>query len=129
MRIFIPILLVGVGSLSIGTFLNSQGDTGTTMKIKLMTSVVSILLSPVLVWKWSVIGLMVSIILSEITGSLFSLLVLHRKYGINPDLQRTERALLCSMVSAGVAYGILRVLSALTPFLGLLVGTAFFLLA
>jgi O-antigen/teichoic acid export membrane protein len=126
--LLVPILLVGVGSLSIGTFLNSQGDTGTTMKINLTASVVSILLSPVLVWKWSALGLIVSVILSEITRSLFGLLVLHRKYSIHPDIWRTERIVLCSTVSAGVAYGVLQVLSALTPFISLLIGSVFFLI-
>ena len=125
--LLVPTLLVGTGSLSIGPFLNSQGDTGTTLKVVLTNSVASILISPVLVWVWGVFGLIVSIIVSSITGNVFGLYMLHRKYGVFPDLWHTVRTLLCSAVSAGVAYGVVHLLSASTPFLSLLIGSAVFL--
>jgi len=125
--LLVPMLFVGTGSLSIGNFLNSQGDTGTTLKMRLVGSAVSILLSPILVWMYGVIGLITGIILSGLTGNLFGLYVLRRKYDVYPDLRHTGRTLLCSSVSAGSAYGAVRLLSALTPILSLIFGSAIFL--
>ncbi|MFQ6053120.1 MAG: oligosaccharide flippase family protein, partial [Candidatus Bathyarchaeia archaeon] len=124
-----PMLLVGLGSLSIGNFLNSQGDTTTSMRITLLLSSVSILLSPILVWVWGVIGLVASIIVSGLAGNLLGFLVLRNKYRVSPELEHSGRTLLCSAVSAASAYGVLWFLSDPTPLLRLFIGTAIFLTA
>lgn len=124
-----PMLLVGTASLSIGSFLNSQGDTGTSMKVSFAGSAASIVLYPVFVWMFGVEGLITGIIISSLTGNLFGLYVLHRKYGVYPDLWHTGKTLLSSAVSAGLAYGAVKIFSASTPLLSLLLGSATFLSA
>ena len=46
----IPNLLVVLGSLSVGNLFNSQGDTKASFRIGVVSSAVSIVVSPVLVW-------------------------------------------------------------------------------
>ena len=123
----VPTLLVGVGSLSIGGFFNSQGDTGISLRVGLVGSVVSILVSPVLVWVWGVLGLAVSIIVSSVFGSVFGLYVFNRRYGFCPDLWHTVKTLMSSAVSAGLSFGVVRLLSGVTPLLSLLLGSGVFL--
>ena len=126
--LLVPSLLIGVGSLSIGSFLNSQGDTGTSMKVLLVGSVASILISPVFVWMWGIFGLISSIILSNITRSAFGLYVLNKKYDLLPDLNHTLRTLLSSAASAGASFGVVQFLSAGSPFLSLFIGAGVFLM-
>ena len=126
--LLVPTLLVGVGSLSIGSFFNSQGDTGVSLRVGLVGSVVSILVSPVLIWMWGVFGLAVSIIVSSVFRSLFGLYVFNRRYDFYPDLRHTMRTLLSSAVSASLSFGVVRLLSGATPFLSLLLGSGVFLL-
>jgi peptidoglycan biosynthesis protein MviN/MurJ (putative lipid II flippase) len=121
-------VFVGTGSISITNFLNSQGDTGTTMKIGLVGSAISILLSPVLIWIWSVPGLIVSIIVSGVIANVLGVYVLHRKYDVYPDLGHMGKILLCSGISAGSAYGVLWLLNTITPLQGLFIGSAIFLI-
>jgi stage V sporulation protein B len=123
-----PMLLVGLGSLSIGNFLNSQGDTGTNMKVGFSGSALAILLYPVFVWMFGVEGLIIGIIISSLTRNLFGLYVLRRKYGIYPDLRHTGKTVLCSAVSAVSAYGAVQILSS-SPLLSLFLGSATFLTA
>jgi len=127
--LLVPKLLVGAGSLSINSFLNSQGDTRTSMKVGLVGSIASILISPVFVWIWGVYGLASSIIVSSIAGSAFGLYVLNEKYGLLPDLRHALRTLLSSSVSAGASFGVVRFLSSSSPFLSLFLGSGVFLLA
>ena len=123
----VPRLLVGFGSLSIGNFLKSQGDTRTGLEVGLANSVVSILLSPVLIWRWGILGLLVSLMVSSFTGNVFGIYVLRKKYGFNPDFQHPIRTLLCSSVSAGISYGVIMFLPTSIPILSLLLGSAVFL--
>ena len=127
--LLVPTLLVGAGSLSIGNFLNSQGDTGTSMRVGLFGSVTSILISPVFVWMWGVSGLASSVIISSIAGSAFGLYVLHEKYGLVPDLRHALRTLLSSAVSVGASFGVVRFMLAGSSFLSLVLGSGVFLLA
>jgi len=123
----VPTLLVGMGSLSIGSFFNSQGDTGVSLRVGLVGSVVSVLVSPVLIWSWGVFGLAVSIIVSSLFGSVFGLYVFNKRYDFYPDLQHTVRTLLSSAVSAGLSFGVIRLLSGGGPFVSLLLGSGVFL--
>lgn len=126
--LLVPTLLVGSGSLSIGSFLNSQGETRSILKVGLTSSAISILMSPILIWMWGVFGLAVSIIVSGISRNVFGLYVLYKKYGFYPDLWHTLRTLLSSTISASLSFGVVKLLSAVTPIVSLFIGSGVFLL-
>ncbi len=121
-----PTLLVGLGSLSMGNFFNSQGDTRTSMKIGLVNSIVSILLSPVLIWKWGVSGLLVTLIISSVTGNMFANFVLRKRYGFHSDVRHTFKTLVCSVISASVSYGVIQFLPISVPIFSLIMGSVVF---
>jgi len=124
-----PKLLVGVGSLSIGSFLNSQGVTRGTMKIRLVDSVFLILLSPVMVWMWGIPGLILSVLISNLASNILGLHVLRDSYNLFPDLVYSGRVILCSLLSAGSSMGVKWVLNTGSPVLDLIAGSTVFILS
>ncbi len=132
--LFLPLLLmtpllVGVGSISIINFMNSQGDTGVTMKINLTTSLSFILLSPVLIWIWRVPGLIAGMAISQLLGNMYGLKVLKAKYDISPDYGHTARTLISSAISGATASVTLKTLQGSGPFPSLIVATAVYLIS
>ncbi len=109
-----PTLFVGIGSLSIFGFLNSQGDTRVSSRIIIISSIISVLLSIIFIYLWSVIGLVVSILLSSFIQNLLGLIVIRRKYDIGPDLSHTFKTLMCSFISGVVTYGFLYIFKSLS---------------
>jgi len=124
--LLVPTLLVGMGSLSLGGFLNSQGDTKLNLRVRLVGSAISILVSPVLVWMWGIFGLAVSLIISSSISRVFGLYVLKKRYGFYPDLRHSGRTLLSSVFSAGLSFGGVRFFSSVAPFLSLVIGSVIF---
>jgi O-antigen/teichoic acid export membrane protein len=124
--LLVPTLLIGIGSLSIGSFLNSQGDTGINLKISLISSATAIIVSPVFIWMWGVFGLALSLIVSSLVGSIFGLFVLGKRYNIYPDIGHSGRTLLSSLVSAAISYWVVSVISSVTPFIKLIIGSMIF---
>ena len=127
--LLVPTLLVGMGSLSIGNFLNSQGDTHTSTKVGLVDSVIVILISPIFVWMWGIFGLAFSIIISKFAGSLLGLYILNEKYNMLPDLRHVIKTLLCSVISTIISLIVVRFLSVNFSFLNLLLISCIFFLA
>ena len=122
-----PTLFVGIGSLSIISFLNSQGDTRVSSRITIMSSLISILLSVIFIYLWNIIGLVVSFFLSSFIQYLLGLIVIRRKYDVSPDLSHTFRTLMCSFISGVVTYGFLYVFKTL-PLVDLFCSVAIFLI-
>jgi len=127
--LMIPMLLVGMGFLSIDSFINSQGDTETNFKLGLAVNLLSLLHFPVLIWIWGIRGLLVSGIVSGLTGNLLGLYVVRRKYGVRLDLPHMGKTLICSAVSAGLAYGAAGLLPSSMHLLNLFMGSAVFVAA
>ena len=121
-----PTLFVGVGSLSIFGFLNSQGDTRVSSRIIIISSSISVLLSIIFIYLWNIIGLVVSFILSSFIQNLLGLIVIRRKYDMGPDLSHTFKTFICSLISGVVTYGFLYVFKTL-PIVDLFFSVVIFL--
>jgi len=102
--LLLPTFLVGSGSISIGRFLNSQGDTRNNFRIGLVGSVLLLVLSPVLILLGGIEGFIISSFISVLASNLFGIYKLNRKYGVIPDFNHTGRTLLCSAIPATFAY-------------------------
>jgi O-antigen/teichoic acid export membrane protein len=61
--LLVPTLLICLGSFSLRSFLNSQGDTKMSLKIELIGSVTNILVAPILLWIFGIFGLAYSLII------------------------------------------------------------------
>lgn len=125
--LLISTLLVASGSISIRSFLNSQGKTKTTTVVNLVGSLTFIVLASVLVRTWGVEGLILSIIISSFASDVLGLLMAHRLFGVSPNFWHAGRVLLCSLTSAGISQGVLSLLSVGYPLIGLLISTGVFI--
>ncbi|MFX0204024.1 MAG: oligosaccharide flippase family protein, partial [Candidatus Hodarchaeota archaeon] len=121
--LLIPTMYVGIGALSIEDFFNSQGDTGTTMKIRVVGTVSFLVCSPLLIWKFGAVGLIISTIIQSTVINLHRLIELKRKYDLYPDIRHTIKILVCSGVSAGLAYAAMNFILSSKPIFNLLIGT------
>jgi O-antigen/teichoic acid export membrane protein len=125
--LLIPILFVGTGSLSIGNLFNSQGDTETTMKISILSSMFSVASSIILISQVGVIGLIITIILTGLIDNLSGLILLKKKYNIELNLKHTGSTVLSSIIPSLVVYVLTMFLSSQLPFISLITSTAVFL--
>ena len=122
-------LAVGLGSLSVFGFLNSQGDTTTSFRLNAIKVVLNLLLSTILIRLWGIPGLLTALFISAVAGNALNHYITQRKYGIEIDLRFTLRVVMFSAIAAILTWQTLQI----TPFLGsllqIILGGAFFVSA
>lgn len=109
---FLP---VGLGSLSVLPFLNSQGDTGTTLRLNLVSVGIMATLCTALTWQFGITGLLVGIVVSAVLGNAYNLFRTLRKYELGFDLLQTLRVAAFSVLAAGLTYGVMEYVSLGNP--------------
>lgn len=124
----IPMLFIGTGSHSFLTFFNSQGDTRTSMQVRLLKSVFSFIILPPLVWAYGIIGLALGIITIRLVPSFIGIYIINNKYKFRPDVEYTIKTLLCSIASAGITYIVVNSFSSTIEVFNLCIGLITFLL-
>lgn len=112
----------GLGLFVINGVFNSQGDTGTTFKIHLINNTILIIMSLILIPRYYVIGLIVSIIVSHLVSTLFSLYKLNNMYGINLDWVSSLRIIIAALSSALLVHIFLNLTPVLPSIYGLTLG-------
>jgi O-antigen/teichoic acid export membrane protein len=73
---------VGLGSLSLYSFLNSQGDTSTSFRLNLITVGLDMILGTILTWMWGILGLLVAVFISTMVGNLIGQYLISKKFQI-----------------------------------------------
>jgi O-antigen/teichoic acid export membrane protein len=121
---FLP---VGLGSLSVLSFLNSQGDTQTTLRLNLVSVGIMATLCTALTWQFGITGLLVGIVVSAVLGSAYNLSVILRKYELDFDLLHTLRVAAFSVLAAGLTYGIMEFVSPANTLLHAIIASFVFL--
>jgi O-antigen/teichoic acid export membrane protein len=111
---FLP---VGLGSLSVIPFLNSQGDTGTTLRLNLVSVGIMATLCTALTWQFGITGLLVGIVVSAVLGKAANLFWTLRKYEMGFDLLQTLRVAAFSVLAAGLTYAVMEYASLANPLL------------
>ena len=104
-------LVTGLGALSIGGLLNSQGDTRTNLHLTVVSVGLNAIVCSVLTWRLGVSGLLVGGFVASMAGTAYSLHRVQSKYGFGIGLGHSGRVALFSTLSALMAYLALR----LTP--------------
>jgi O-antigen/teichoic acid export membrane protein len=104
-------LSVGLGSLSVIPFLNSQGDTGTTLRFNLVSVGIMVTLCTALTWQFGITGLLVGIVVSAVLGNAYNLYRTRKKYELDFDLLQTLRVATFSVVAAGLTYAVMEYVS------------------
>ncbi|MBX5327648.1 MAG: oligosaccharide flippase family protein [Candidatus Bathyarchaeia archaeon] len=74
--------LTGIGYLVLASMFNGLGETGTTLKINLITFAILVFLSPLLAYFCSVIGVIIALITSNLIGTLFGVYAAKEKYQV-----------------------------------------------
>ena len=103
-------LYSGVGSLSLGNFLNGQGKTKVTMKLGLISLGMGLPLSLILIPMFGVTGLIITTLVSGIPSMAVGLWWTRRHFGVTIDWTSSTRVLLASAAVAVITYAIISVL-------------------
>jgi len=97
-------LYSGLGSLSIGSFLNGQGKTKVSMLLNLITLMVGVPLSLVLIPRFRILGLIATILLAGIPSLALGLHWIKRDFGITIGWISSAKIFLSSGIAAAVTY-------------------------
>lgn len=119
-------LYVAFGSLSSGNLINSQGNTKLTLKLTVLTAIIGFPLGLVLILKLGVIGLIISILISNLPSIFLSLFLIKRYYGFSIEWVSSIKILLSSALSAILTYFVISEIN--NPILSLFFGLSIFLL-
>ena len=93
-------LLTGIGLLILGSFLYGVAQTGTVLKMSILTLGIFLPLGPVLTWLWGPLGLLMAYILSGATSTLYGVRRVSLRFGTRPDLKASGRILLAALGAA-----------------------------
>lgn len=100
-------LYTGLGSLSLGNFLNGQGKTTVTLRLTLITIAVGLPLSLVLTPRFGILGLIATILVAGIPSLVMGLWWVKEHYGFSVDWLSSTKIYLTSGTAAAITYIIL----------------------
>ena len=103
-------LYVGIGKLSVPSFLNGQGKTNITMKMALLTLALGLLLSYIFIIPFGVIGLIITNITCGLPSMIYGIRYVRKNYGAAIDYVSSAKIFLASCVAAVVTYLLLFVM-------------------
>lgn len=117
---------VGLGSLSLGNFLNGQGKTQITMKLALLTLGLGLFLGWILIPQFGVVGLIVANSIAGFPSMFTGLWWVRKHFGATIDLVSSAKIFLASGIAAVVTYLLLSQLN-YNYWIELVTGGVFFL--
>ncbi|MGB9693948.1 MAG: oligosaccharide flippase family protein [Fervidobacterium sp.] len=120
-------LLTGFGYLTLTSLFNGLGDTKTTLKISLITFIGITVLSPILTKNYSVQGSIVSLIIANMAGTLYSVHAGKRKLQIEFNTRSIIKVYLTSALSS-IPTLILLQLAGMPNLLNIIIGGLLYLL-
>lgn len=130
-------LLVLIGNISLGTFQTGIGKTRQVMYQSLLSLVIGIPLALLLVGYFysvggatlAIIGGLIGALVATIPNVVWGLVWSWKHYGVKADFGISFKILVASLLSSGVAYGIIVFLNAAVPQgIVLIIGVAVFIL-
>ncbi len=122
-------LLTAIGSMVLGSFLNGVADTGTVVKMSLLTLVVYLPMGPALAWPWGPYGVLVAQILSTAASTIYGIHQTSMKYDALPDLRASGRILIAALAAAIPVVALVQLQLAAVGVVNLVAGGLLYLLA
>jgi hypothetical protein len=101
-------LLTAISYLVLGSFLNGVADTGTIVKMSVLTLAVYLPLGPALAWLWGPYGLLVAYILSSAASTVYGIRQTSARFDARPDLKAGGRVLLAALGAAVPTVGLIQ---------------------
>ena len=120
-------LYTGLGSLSLGNFLNGQGKTKFTMKLTLLTISIGLPLSTILIPKFGITGLIATTLVAGIPSLVTGIWWIKKHFTVTVDWTSSTKIFLASATAAAITYIILSQLS-LHHWTKLIIGGTIFLI-
>jgi O-antigen/teichoic acid export membrane protein len=113
--LLLPSLLASVGYLCDVNFLNSQGDTRSSLKIELVRFGVSIVLTPIFLFFIGIDGFILSNLFAHTVATLVSLYIIQQKFQVRPDFGKSSRIFITAALTAFGVYGLLLLIPLTLP--------------
>ncbi len=126
-------IMAAFGTLSIGSLINGQGDTGFNMKLTLLMVAIGFPLGFVLISQFGIVGLIVATVASSLSTLVVALPWIKKHYGVTIDWTSSLKILFCSalaavltyLVTSGLSWGAIQI--NLASLITLIVGAVVFL--
>jgi len=93
-------VFIGVGGVSVGNLINSQGETKLTLMLNVISLLTGVPLSLYLIPRFQIVGLLVVMLLGGIPSLVAGILWLKRYFGLTLDLLSSARIYAATVVSA-----------------------------
>jgi len=122
-------LLSVISYLVLGSFLNGVADTGTVVKMSILTLAVYLPLGPLLAWLWGPQGLLVAYILTSAVSTIYGIRTTSVRFGARPDLRVGGRVLLAALGAAVPTVALIQLDGAGVGAVNLIVGGLLYLTA
>jgi putative peptidoglycan lipid II flippase len=122
----IPYLYTAFGHLSSGNLIKSQGRTDINLKLGFLHTGLGIILSLTLIPRFSIMGLIATIILSILPILVISLWWIKKHFNVTIDLNSSIKIMIASLTSAIITYTVVNLLN-IASWITLILGTLIFL--
>ena len=124
----ISYLYAALGTLSLASIINSQGDTAYNLKLTVLTVAIGFPVSFALISQFGIIGLIVTSATVTLPSLFVSLRFAKNKYGVSVDWLSSARILLSSVSAALLTYVVISQLAFSNP-IQLIIGVIVFVVA
>ena len=119
-------IFLGLGGLSVSNLLNGQGETHVVLYMRLLNLLLGLPMALILIPRFGVVGLIVTLIVSPRLGLIYGLYWIWRRYGFTVDFKSSAKIYL-SAAAAFLGVELLLRFTALTPWMSLLLGAAVYI--
>jgi stage V sporulation protein B len=121
-------LLTAISYLVLGSFLNGVAETGTVVKMSVLTLAVYLPLGPLFAWLWGPYGLLVAYVLCNAVSTIYGIRQTSVRFDTRPDLRAGGRVLLAALGAAVPTVGLIQLDGAGVGVVNLIVGGVLYLL-
>jgi O-antigen/teichoic acid export membrane protein len=122
-------LLTGIGYVILESFLNGVAQTGTVLRMSILTLAIYLPLGPALTWLWGPLGLLIAYILSNATSTVYGVNRASVRFGARPDLKVSGRILLAALGAAVPTIALILLDATGTGIVNLVIGGTLYLAA
>ena len=102
---------VVLGNLSVGSFINGQGQTRFSLKLALLTFCIGVPLSIVLISRFGITGLIVTTLTAGIPSLVIALRWLKKQYNVTVDWASSTKIMLSGGAAGAITYAVVTLLA------------------
>lgn len=131
---YLSIYMLGFLCTAIGRYVNvalfnSQGDTRTTFKLQILNFSLSIPLAFILINIYDVMGLIISIIISELISSIYGIYQVKTIYNINFEVVSSIKTIMVTLLSAFLVCIFFKYIYLINPIFNLILGGILYIMS